>query len=73
MAGPIYIRVEASWVWREVDPDGSVCDGCEEVCYLHQNSLFLESKINDVRSVFYSMTFCDSCKEVVDDSLRENG
>lgn len=73
MAGPIYISIEASWVWQEVDPDGSTCDGCEEVCYLHQHHLHIESKVNDTYSIFHCMRFCDSCKEVVEDSLRENG
>ncbi|AMV34375.1 hypothetical protein VN12_19780 [Pirellula sp. SH-Sr6A] len=57
---------------EEVDPDGSQCDQCGDMCYLQQYEagVWIENKKNPIK--VWAMTCCGSCEPLIREAFGED-
>lgn len=67
MASLAVIHLETSWV--AIDPDGSLCCGCGDVCFLYQWQFTL---FMDGVATAGNWNLCASCYEVLQDNEKLN-
>lgn len=52
--------------WQEVTPDGSVCHGCGDACYLFMVQAFYQ--VEGQERKFVDACLCSSCVEIMRES-----
>ena len=52
--------------WEEVDPDGSACHSCGDLCYLFMAQAYYQ--ISGCKKEYVNAVLCNSCDEMMRDS-----